>query len=493
MKKKIINSCLILSLALGACEAWVDIKPTDRLSEEVLFTSKEGFLKALNGVYIELAHPDLYGMNLSAGPLDVMGQYYTFSGSSSHRLYYFSNYTYTNANVKTVFDNAWKKAYALIFNCNVILEKCGEGHPLLPNPHFGLVKGEALALRAMLHLDLFRLFGPIWSDESKGNACIPYMTLADQQIRPLLPAQTVRDSIIRDLKEALSLLKESDPIRAEGVRNESSPTGNNDLFYRQYRLNYYAVKALLARTYLWCGDKVNALALAKEILEEVQVPGNEIFPFVSPADASNVTIPDRLFSSEVMFALYKTNRVNVYNTLFAPTLDMYNLLTFAGAYASGRVNELYDDKNDYRYKIWANHTVDASVILYHEKFKDITPNAAGFGNGFRYMMPLIQLSELYLMAAECSTSLDEGIGYLNQVRNNRNCFSVTPASSEGLLSAIALELKKEMIGEGQLFFFYKRQGMQVIPNGSLPSGTMNMSLNNYVVPLPDSEISERMD
>lgn len=480
-----------LILALCACEAWIDVKPTDRLSEEVLFSSREGFLKALNGVYVELAHPDLYGVNLSAGPIDVMGQYYMLS-SSTHRLHYFSNYTYTDAGVKSVFDNTWKKAYALVFNCNVILEKCGTGNPLLPTPYFELVRGEALALRALLHLDLFRLFGPIYTAENEGIACIPYMTLADQKIGSLLLARAVRDSIVCDLKEAIALLREIDPV-LEGVRNESNPTGNNDMYYRQYRLNYYAVKALLARTYLWCGDKANALSLAKEILEEVQVPDEEIFPFVEPGDATNATIPDRLFSSEVLFALYKTNRVDVYSALFSPTLDSYNLLTFAGTYAGGRVDELYDDKNDYRYRIWVNHTVNTSVVLCHEKFKEIIPNAAGFGNGFRYMMPLIRLSEVYLIAAECSASLTEGADYLNAVRNHRNCFSITPASPEALLTAVTLEFKKETIGEGQLFFFYKRQGLQVIPNGSLATGTMNMNLNNYVVPLPDSEVSERID
>jgi hypothetical protein len=492
MKKRIILGCLVLSSLLSACEAWVDVKPTDRLSEEVLFSTREGFLKALNGVYIELAHADLYGTNLSAGPLDVMGQYYTFSGST-HRLYYFSNYSYANAAVKPAFDNVWKKAYALIFNCNVILEKCGDGHPLLNEPYFSLVKGEALALRAMLHLDLLRLFGPIWTGTSEDTPCIPYMTLADQQVRALLSARAVRDAIVSDLEEALRLLEDADPIRVEGVRNGGNPAGDNDMYYRQYRLNYYAVKALLARTYMWCSDKVNALSLAKEILEETQAPGEEIFPFVRPADATHVTIPDRVFSSEVIFALFKTNRVNVYNTLFAPTLDVYNLLTFAGTYASGRVNELYDDKNDYRYRIWANNTVNASVVLYHEKFKDVTPNSAGFGNGFRYMMPLIRLSEIYLIAAECSTSLQEGTEYLNKVRNNRNCFSVNPVSLDGLATAIASEFKKEVIGEGQLFFYYKRRGMQVIPSGSLAAGTMNMNLNNYVIPLPDSETSERLD
>ncbi len=35
----------------------------------------------------------------------------------------------------------WKKAYELIVNCNVMIDKCRENsNPLLPAPYFGIVK-----------------------------------------------------------------------------------------------------------------------------------------------------------------------------------------------------------------------------------------------------------------------------------------------------------------------------------------------------------------
>ena len=44
-----------------------------------------------------------------------------------------------------------------------------------------------------------------------------------------------------------------------------------------------------------------------------------------------------------------------------------------------------------------------------------------------------------------------------------------------------------MLGEGQLFFFYKRQEMVNIPDGNQATGTKNVELTKYVVPLPESE------
>jgi starch-binding outer membrane protein, SusD/RagB family len=109
------------------------------------------------------------------------------------------------------------------------------------------------------------------------------------------------------------------------------------------------------------------------------------------------------------------------------------------------------------------------------------------------MMPLIRLSEIVLMAAECSNTLDEGKAYLNQLRLARKCVDLNPTSMSQLKDFITNEFRKEVVGEGQMFFYYKRNAMTVIPNHAwtFQSQTKNVSLTNYVVPLPISEISIR--
>src|SRR5690606_23926332 len=127
----------------------------------------------------------------------------------------------------------------------------------------------------------------------------------------------------------------------------------NDFYYRQYRLNYYATKALLARAYLWQGNKASALQYAQEILAEAQTSENAIFPFVSFANAVDPEHPDRVFSTEVLFALYDVNRVKTYDALFTIPLITSERLSFdATGTDMVRVEELYDDDNDYRKRIW---------------------------------------------------------------------------------------------------------------------------------------------
>ena len=140
--------------------------------------------------------------------------------------------------------------------------------------------------------------------------------------------------------------------------------------------------------------------------------------------------------------------------------------------------------------MWSASSEGDNDLIFN-KYEDVVLKD-GSTNHYCYMMPLIRLSELYLIAAECETDFSKALTYLNTLRNKRNCPNVTPRNSEELLNNITSEFRKEMIGEGQMFFFYKRHAMQSIPNGSSTSGNINMIMKNYVVPVPDSEIDNRL-
>lgn len=483
-----ISFCLFLSLITLSCKKWVDVKPNDRLSEDQLFVNKEGYMKALNGVYVELANNSLYGQNMTTGAVDVLAQYY-YINSSVHTFYNYTTFVYTDANVKITFDNTWKKAYELIANCNVILEKCGDAPSnVLPEPYFSIIKGETLALRAMLHLDMLRLYGPIYSEENKAKPAIPYVNKTGYEISPIIGSEQVMELVTSDLKVAMSLLATKDPIRTEGVRSAGNSTGSSDLYYRQYRLNYYAAQALLARAYLWQGKKPEALEQAETLLAELQSTTKTVFPYVTFANATSVDKPDRVFSTEVIFSLYKINRKLMYEKLFDVALQPNSKLSFSNNDVNQeRVNSIYDDANDYRRRVWQSASSGATTATTNMKFVDIV-DAPG-----RYMMPLVRLSEVLLIAAECQPELTKGIEYFNKLRTARNCVSLTPTSSALLKTEIGKEYRREMLGEGQMFFFYKRSSYLSVPNHATVRITPEkaMSLTNYTVPLPDSEISTR--
>src|ERR1044072_8011350 len=120
-----IAYCLLLVVLLGACKKWIDVKPNDRLTEDQLYSTQQGYLNALNGIYVELTNPAIYGDKMTVSTLDVMAQYYVMN-STTHKYYQYTNFELTADTPKVVFDNMWKKSYELILNCNVIIERCGE-------------------------------------------------------------------------------------------------------------------------------------------------------------------------------------------------------------------------------------------------------------------------------------------------------------------------------------------------------------------------------
>jgi hypothetical protein len=99
------------------------------------------------------------------------------------------------------------------------------------------------------------------------------------------------------------------------------------------------------------------------------------------------------------------------------------------------------------------------------------------------------LSEVYLIAAECASSADEELSYINTLRMHRNCQNL--GTGADLDQALTNEFAREMIGEGQLFFFYKRRAMTSLISGYEAGATYEMSKSNYVWPIPQSELSKR--
>jgi hypothetical protein len=491
--KRILIQLAALLLLVTSCERWIDVKPSDRVSELMLFESREGFLKALNGIYTGLADRAIYG-RATIGPLEIMAQY--FQGNGNYNGAYMQ-YRYTaNDVIESTFSNYWTKSYYLIVNCNIIIDACGEEHPLLAGRWHGLIKGEALALRAFLHLDLLRLYGPVYSTGS-GEPCIPYVTNANQEVTPLATAAEVMEHVLADLTEATRLLKDSDPIFETGVANSSAADGDNSTRYRQYRMNYFAAKGVLARASLWHGDRAAAYRHATEIIDE----GSELFPFVTVAAVTDATNPDRVFSPEVMFAAYD-NAIGtaIFNQLFSPLLATNDFLSFPfqnhTTLYTGRVSELYTDMSDTRYRAWwrSYTTTNASRFNCFCKYEEVPANTTS--NRFRAMIPLVRLSEMYLIAAECAPTLEEADAYLNTLRERRACSSsLLSASEEGRVLNVTAEFRREFIGEGQMFYFYKRLAAATLPDASAwqAGRTITMNPQNYVVPLPEYEVSQRAD
>lgn len=99
-------------------------------------------------------------------------------------------------------------------------------------------------------------------------------------------------------------------------------------------------------------------------------------------------------------------------------------------------------------------------------------------------MPLIRLSEMYLIKAECEYRAGNAKAYetWNELRINRKEASLDSNPAD-FYDELIKEYRREFIGEGQLFFFYKRLNSAII-KGSIVDVIAEKA---YTFPLPVSE------
>ena len=114
----------------------------------------------MNGLYNNLTSNSLYGKNLSYELIDVISKRYAPLAKSTY-LTSLNSWGYAEENVSKALESTWATAYTTILNCNVILENLATQQGILSPAETNLMKGELLALRAFLHFDMLRLFGPI--------------------------------------------------------------------------------------------------------------------------------------------------------------------------------------------------------------------------------------------------------------------------------------------------------------------------------------------
>ena len=494
MKKRLYILLLGLVAGITSCTDWLDVQPKTSIPVEKLFESEAGFKDVLTGFYLKMGQTNLYAKNLTYGYLDaISGNYDEFPGVMRWREIY--DYDNTWSSVK---DGVYTSMYNVIANINNFLKYIDKNRSVIKTEkYYELMKGEALGLRAFLHFDLLRLYGPVYSVTPTGKA-IPYRTSFDQKATPVLPAEKVIEHILTDLHEADSLLEISDPKNFD-LPEYYSKDYNAFEDSRQLRMNTCAVKAMLARVYCYKGDaesKRKALTYAYDVVE------------------SNY------------FALYEDNSNPV---LFAEHIFGLNVY---------ELDKLLEDEGNYKTRIPEGQLSDGVYIMrtkanFDEHFEtgsrgtfDIRANTSAFknvaGNGskeyklcLKYdqssytsnaskyygkdVLPLIRLPEMYYIIAECETDKSKSAEALNTVMWTRGI-----AYEDGVVAdddynrldtragydpthtkrvnELMKEYRKEFFSEGQLFYFYKRHNYKTFPY----CVKEDMSAS-YQWPLPDNE------
>lgn len=480
-KKYLLPLIVPVLLGAGACKKWLNVQPRDKVSEEKLYETEQGFYSSLNSIYLDMTQQQSYGGQLTMELMDILAQQYNVS--TTHRLTTLSSYSYGTDTAKARFTMLWREQFKLIANANKILSVIDARKGVFSNDRFYRhLKGEAYGLRAFLHFDMLRVFGPVYGTPDSTATSIPYNRSFDTRYAELLPANLVITQVLGDLDSAAAMLAD-DPVIANGPMFSGDPSGGGNFWrLRTLRMNYYAVKALQARVHLYRRDKAAALAAARSVIDAQ--PGR--FPFIQPKYIiNNKTNPDRLFHTELLFGLYDGKMAQKQTALFDAGLANERIL----APLPNRLNAVFENNNtaDYRnnISIWAipgNGTKDYRCFF---KYASIESR----DSLYRDLLPLVRISEMYYIVAECEEDKTVALQALNTVRANRGLLDLAPTAN--LTNEIRNEYRREFYGEGQLFFYYKRNFTTSIPNGASNTANVAMTIGRYCPPIPEDEIRYR--
>lgn len=379
----------------------------------------------------------------------------------------------------------WNTVYKVIRQTNNLIQKIESGSiQSSDTKELNRIKSEALVMRGLSLFNLTRLFGMPYTNDKGASLGVPIETSpSDPTHKP--SRSTVAqcyEQIVSDMSNALS-----------GLRQETS----------NGYINYWAAQALLSRVYLNMGEYQKAYDAATDVIKNnggrYQLYSYEEYPNVWGQD----------FQSESLFELYITLSEPSGGTggegapmVYAneATVDWNNLIL-----SEDFLNLLNEDPKDVRHCLTKESVIENNTGLpaaamhekvYLAKFPGKTGDDPKTNN-----ICIIRLSEVYLNAAEAGlkkgTNLEEAQGYLNDIISRRTTDTSQQVSTETFtLDRILKERRKELVGEGEVFYDYLRNGLAIERKGSWHLETLKASNAQKIeatdlriaLPIPQSEI-----
>lgn len=270
-----------------------------------------------------------------------------------------------------------------------------------------LIEGEALGLRAFLHLDILRWFAASPASLQPSDLTIPYaeeMSKDPNRFRRRTYEEVIT-CIRRDLDAAEKLLEE-DPIV---VLPEGENPEDDWQYYRQVRFNYYAVLAAKARFYLWWGGEENrqkAGEYARKVADAAYEDGTLKFPL---ADEAYLNGDDKnlVMSCEHIWGVQNPDHQSLVDPFFKE--DGKNFRATQQIALLNNNYELSVHPNDIRMKLkryWEEVTgTTGKRMTYYYKYTGSDAYSA------LNLVPVIRVAEMYLICAEpCRVQKGKNIG-----------------------------------------------------------------------------------
>jgi hypothetical protein len=428
----IISAVALCGIFTG-CDKYLDLEPSQNISENIALISDENVKHVLIGAYSEFAYPGIYGGNVlrNAELLGGNGEIQWVGTYVDPRQIFNKTMISTNSEAQA----HWEDSYAVINTVNNILGALS----VVKTEDRDRIEGEALFLRSLMYFDLVRFFADQYqfgvANTQWGVPLVltPTEGIDENSFVTRNSVDEVYNQVIADLVLAASKLPEDNDVYASSG----------------------AANALLARVYLQKGD----YALAR--------------------DAANTVIVSDFYSLNESYADEFNNSNNTAEDIFATQRtpqDRFSAMTeyFSVPEYGGRDGDI--------------DILDGHLDLYPEgdQRKDLffIGNGAmrcGKWNNQYGIVNLIRLPEMYLIRAECNIRLAtttgaEPLDDYNAVHTRAGLDAATSVT----LADILLERRLEFAFEGFKIHDVRRLHENV---GGLPYNDPKL-----IFPIPEREL-----
>ncbi|PNE24677.1 hypothetical protein BHU16_05720 [Tannerella sp. oral taxon 808] len=449
MKKIAINTALFAALMLlfNACSgSWLDLDPSDSIDSGTAI-SDIGKLKAARiGMYDGLQGDHTYTQYYTARMIyygDVRGDDMQAreSGKRTASLY---EMTYVVGNAPDI----WFTPYRLLRRANNIIAAVETGEVKVKDDdekaEMSQIYSEALVVRALVHFDLARVYGYPYTMDGGASLGVPIVLkpLATNELPKRSTVKEVYAQVIKDLQKAIN----------DGKLGKEKNNGY---------ITHWTAKALLARVYLYMGDNANAKKEAVEVIEKSP------YELWTNAEYANRVWDKTVGAHEKEMILELLNASSDDWTDREGIAYLYNEFGYDDAIATKSFCELLQaDTNDVR--------LTAMLASRSKKLKELYGTDKVWINKFPAnnqgemrlnSVPLLRLSEMYLIAAEAAAKLNDhatAAKYLNAIVLRANPKATPVADADATVDRILLERRKELVGEGHRFFDAMRNNQTIV-------------------------------
>lgn len=455
---------LMMAVTIPACKNFLEIKPDNVILDEDAITSPDDLRKLLASCYDAARSDKFYGGSLiyfsDFMADDIDGTLFTGNWGA----------IYGHRTSKFISDlaDAWQDAYLVIYRSNITINKIEE-FPDISADRKKLMIAEAKFLRAISHFEIVRLYGQPYGKVSGSKTYtdvqsgVPIRLVPDQAKILRSSTADVYVQVLKDLDEAIADLP------------SVNPEGNY--------ADVWAAKAYKARVLFQKNDIDGALALCNDIINNSGRKLNTDLSkrYAAPGDTAN---------HEVLFGLYSQRNQ------FSALISQYKSRPNPGIILSTAVlAEAKTEAKDIRDSVWfkIDKPNTPSQRIFSEKFGALPSSQR------EIILPIIHMTEITLMRAECNTikrAYTEALADLNKIRRRAKLDDYTSSISSALLNEIRRQRRIEMFGEGNRLHEIKRIGAFFDPNFSfvkINGNQIKWDCPGMIMQIPNSEDAGNID